>query len=88
MAVFSSASISTTSTSEAGDGLREGMPNAIKAASDRHDTVQAIGTVPSLSVISAKGEHAFYIMSVVGGKERFGDRFHILIVLHFFLSSG
>ncbi len=60
------------------DGLRKAAPDLFKAATDRHDTVLAIGKVSSLCAVGAKSEHAFDIMSVIGGEELLGDRFHIL----------
>jgi hypothetical protein len=67
---------------EIGDGLRKGAPDAVKAAPNRHNTVTAIRSVSSLCIISAKSEHAFDIMSVIGGEELFGDRFYIFVIFH------
>src|SRR5271170_548213 len=67
---------------EIGDGLRKGAPDAVEAAPNRHEAVSAIGSVSSLCIISAKSEHAFDVMSVIGGEKLFGDGFHIFVVFH------
>jgi hypothetical protein len=67
-----------------GDGVRKRAPDAVKATPNRHDTVAAIGSVSSLCIISAKREHAFDIMSVIGGKKPLGDRFDSFVIFHIF----
>ncbi len=63
-------------------GLRKATPDFFEAATDWHDTVLAIGKVSSLCGVSAKSQHAFDVVSVVGGKKLFGDRLHIWVVAH------
>src|SRR5271170_4531149 len=41
-----------------GAGRRKAAPNVFKTASDRHDTVLALGDISTLSPLSAKSEHA------------------------------
>jgi hypothetical protein len=64
------------------NGLRKGAPNAVDTAPDRHDTVPAVGDVSSLRVVSAKGEHPFDIVHVIGGEKLFRDGFQIGVVFH------
>src|ERR1700733_397163 len=63
-------------------GLRKAPPDLFKPAADRHDTVLAIGEVPPLCIVSAKSEHAFDVMSAVGGEKFLGDRLHIFVFIH------
>src|ERR1700687_603150 len=64
---------------EVGDGLRKAAPNLFKAATDRHDTVLAVGDISRLSPLSAKTEHAVYVMRVISGEEFLSDRFQISV---------
>jgi hypothetical protein len=64
---------------EVGDGLLKAAPNLFKAATDRHDTVLAVGDISPLSPLSAKSEHAVDVMRVISGEEFLGDRLPISI---------
>ena len=75
------ASISTTSTRKLGTAFGNAR-QAVKATPNRHDTVPTIGSVSPFCIISAKSEHAFDIMSVIGGKKFLGDRFDSFVIFH------
>src|ERR1700733_16314681 len=63
-------------------GPQQAAPDLFKTTPNRHEAFLAIRKVSSLCAVSAKSQHAFDIMSVIGGEKLSGDRLHIVVFIH------
>jgi hypothetical protein len=60
--------------SEIRDGLGKRVPNDVNAATNWDNAIAAVGGVSPLGAFRTESDHAFDIMSIIGGEELLGSR--------------